>query len=123
MSDEALDNFDRRFKMGADRNWARWKGHFESMVTHAFGAEKQSEEEQGNEYLLMAGDIEATKERYNEWAKEHGPEMAKTMLVNFWKGGRKYVDALVADGKRPPSVIPRRAGPGISDSFRGIDAS
>jgi hypothetical protein len=101
MSDEALENFDRRFKMGTDRNWARWKDHFEGMVTHAYGAEK-NEDDMGREYLTLAGDPASTIERYKEWSQQHGPEMAKTMLTKFWKDGRKYVDKLTADvGNQP----------------------
>ncbi len=47
------------------------------------------------EYLTIAGDVNALTGWFNSQAAIHGAPIARTMLLEFAKGGEKFVDKMV----------------------------
>ena len=80
-----------------ERNLKRYEERLSVAYDRLVGSEPVSIEERGKEYLTLAGDVPALKGWYEAQKAIHGAPIARTMLIEFAKGGEKFIDKLNED--------------------------
>jgi hypothetical protein len=80
-----------------ERSVKRFEERLSTAYDRLVASEPVSFEDRGKEYLTLAGDIPALKGWYNAQKAIHGAPVARTMLIEFAKGGEKFIDKLNED--------------------------
>ena len=100
MPGEAIKRIDANLEAALERSLTRFEERLSTAYDRMVGAQPVSPEEQGKEYLTMAGDVNALKAWLDNQAAIHGVPIARTMLIEFAKEGEKFVEKLVANAKQ-----------------------